>query len=58
VLDEAWDYYWYADRFGWTPDQVEAMPAWLDGPFATIAREVDRAQERANRRAAQEAERG
>ena len=20
------DYFWYADRFGWTPDQVDALP--------------------------------
>lgn len=58
MLDDAWDYYWYADRFGWTPEQVDALPAWLDVPFAVIGREVDRAQERANRRAMEDAERG
>jgi hypothetical protein len=25
--DEAWYYYQFADRFGWTPDQVDNLPA-------------------------------
>jgi hypothetical protein len=24
------DYGWYAARFGWTPEQVDRIPAWID----------------------------
>lgn len=27
--DTEWEYYILADRFGWTPEQVDAQPAYL-----------------------------
>ena len=41
--DEQWVYYMMADRFGWTPEQVDNLPAptadWLLA-IATVADEV------------------
>jgi hypothetical protein len=38
--DEQWYYFQMADRFGWTPDQVDALPAetadWLIAIAGTI----------------------
>ena len=38
--DEQWVYYKFADRFGWTPEQVDNLPAatadWLLAIGATI----------------------
>jgi len=38
--DEQWYYFQMADRFGWTPDQVDELPAsqadWLIAIAATV----------------------
>jgi hypothetical protein len=38
--DEQWYYYSMAERFGWTPDQVDSLPAetadWLLAIAATV----------------------
>jgi hypothetical protein len=38
--DEQWLYYMMADKFGWTPDQVDNLPAntadWLLAISATV----------------------
>ena len=40
--DEEWTYYQFADRFGWTPDQVDNLPAgtadWLLAIAATVTK--------------------
>jgi hypothetical protein len=41
LLEDAASYFWYADRFGWTPAQVDAMPAWLDSHLPTVAGAYD-----------------
>lgn len=42
----------YADRYGWTPEQVDALPAYVDTHLLTLAKTLDEvrqaAQERAN----------
>jgi hypothetical protein len=37
ALEEAARYFWYATKFGWTPDQVDNMPGWLTDRIATVA---------------------
>jgi len=34
--DQALRYYWFADRFGWTPQQVDTAPALLTARLMTI----------------------
>lgn len=41
LLDRAVDYYWWADRFGWTPDQVDAQPYLRRERIRTVAEVVD-----------------
>ena len=42
--DEAWYYYQMADRFGWTPDQVDNLPAATADWILAIAATVDEAK--------------
>lgn len=42
------DYGWYANRHNWTPDQVDALPAWIDARLPLFAAAWDQAA--ANRR--------
>lgn len=37
LLEEAADYWWYAERFGWTPDVVDELPQWLAARLHTVA---------------------
>jgi hypothetical protein len=39
--DEQWFYYQMADRFGWTPDQVDDLPASTADWLLAIATTVD-----------------
>ena len=51
LLDEATTYWWYAERFGWTPDQVDDCPAWLVHRLPVIAGVNDELNEEQARRA-------
>ena len=42
------EYGWYANRHGWTPQQVDALPAWIDARLPLYAQAWDQAA--ANRR--------
>lgn len=44
LMDQAIDYFWWADRFGWTPDQVDAMPYLKRERIRTVAEVVDEVQ--------------
>lgn len=37
ALEAAAQYFWYADRFGWLPTEVEELPAWLRDRLPTVA---------------------
>lgn len=39
--DVAWEYYLLAERFGWTPQQVDAQPAGLVQQLLAIGSVVD-----------------
>jgi hypothetical protein len=39
--DNEWTYYLLADRFGWTPDQVDQQPARLVSMLLAIGNVVD-----------------
>lgn len=57
----AWHYGWFAERYGWTPKQVDEQPAWVLLQFPVYAGVVDEAkaalQEKAQAEAAAEARR-
>lgn len=36
-MEEAAGYYFFADRFNWTPDQVDDAPAWLIARLPGVA---------------------
>ena len=57
-VDEAYDYLWYAERYRWTPEQVDNLPAWVDTWLPLMAAEVDAARETAHEKAMRDAERG
>jgi hypothetical protein len=40
----AWRYGWFAERYGWTPTQVDAQPAWVIKQFPVWASVVDEAK--------------
>lgn len=40
----AWRYGWFAERYGWTPNQVDEQPLWVIGQFPTWAGAVDEAK--------------
>jgi hypothetical protein len=48
-------YLWYAERYRWTPAEVDALPAWLDVWLPQMASEVDAAKEAAHDKAMREA---
>jgi hypothetical protein len=50
LWDEAADYWWWLERFGLTPDQVDLMPAWLHSRIPHIARIADEVSEEKARR--------
>jgi hypothetical protein len=57
----AWRYGWFAERYHWTPTQVDEQPAWVINQFASWASAVDEAkatlQEEAQAQAEREARR-
>ncbi|MFI1165656.1 hypothetical protein ACH4UM_19075 [Streptomyces sp. NPDC020801] len=57
-FDDAYDYLWYAERYRWTPAQVDEIPAWVDARLPLMAMEVDAAREAAHEKAMRDAERG
>lgn len=44
------DYGWYAERYGWTPAQVDELPAWIEARLPGFANSWEKAA--ANRREA------
>lgn len=52
LLDQALDYYLWAERFGWTSRQVDDEPAWLLDRYAVIADAQAEARSREARRQA------
>lgn len=48
--DEAFEYFWWAERFGWTPDQVDTLPVGLHARIPLVAKEVDDWREEETRR--------
>jgi len=48
-MDEAATYFMFADRFGWTPDQVDELPAVLADRMLVIAQVRDEVQAEASR---------
>lgn len=49
-MEEAAGYFFFAERFHWTPEQVDAAPAWLTCRLpgvAVITDEIQRDRERA-----------
>jgi hypothetical protein len=53
----AWRYGWFAERYRWTPTQVDEQPLWVINQFATWAKAVDEAKATAQEQARAEAER-
>lgn len=58
LLDEAADYAWFAERWGWPPSVVDEQPAWIIERLPTLAMAFDEAnaavQERVAAQAAKE----
>ena len=55
LLDEAMPYFWAAERFGWTPDQVDKCPQWLFARLPTVAAVHDEVVAEKQRAAAKKA---
>lgn len=53
MWDEAFEYIWWAERFGWTPDQVNALPDRLYVRIPLVAKEIDEWREEETRRQSQ-----
>jgi hypothetical protein len=43
----------YADRYGWTPEQVDALPAYVDTHLLMLADVLDEVRQEAQRKANQ-----
>lgn len=43
LLEEAADYAWFAERWGWTPSMVDEQPAWIVERLPTLAMAFDEA---------------
>lgn len=52
ALEGAGVYFFFAERFGWTPDQVDDMPAWLRDRLATVGAVHDEVAEEKAKKAA------
>ncbi|MFJ5217166.1 hypothetical protein ACIP98_20890 [Streptomyces sp. NPDC088354] len=50
-------YAWYAERYRWTPAQVDELPAWLDTVLPELAQLFDEVREEAREQAQRDAER-
>lgn len=46
--DEQYLYYVAADKFGWTPNELDEQPAWLVDWLFAIAAEADKARVKSN----------
>lgn len=53
----AWRYGWFAERYGWTPSQVDAQPLWVMNQFPVYAGVVDEAKAQIQAAATAKAER-
>lgn len=54
ALEETAHYHWFAERYGWTPDQVDGLPAKHKDRFPVVAAVFDEvAEERAKQNAKQ-----
>jgi hypothetical protein len=53
----AWHYGWFAERYGWTPTQVDEQPLWVIRQFPTWAGAVDEAKATLQEQAQAEADR-
>ena len=53
----AWRYGWFAERYGWTPNEVDAQPLWAIRQFPVWAGAVDEAKATLQQQAQAEAER-
>jgi hypothetical protein len=58
VYDDAYDYLWYAERYKWTPAQVDELPAWLDGILPQMVNVLESVREAAHEKSMNEASRG
>lgn len=58
MYDEAFDYLWYAERYHWTPEQVDKLPAWVDGVLPQMVNVLESVREAAHEKAMDEAGRG
>jgi hypothetical protein len=47
-------YFWFAERWGWTADQVDNSPQWLVDRLPGVAAVVDEIEEDKRRAAAQQ----
>lgn len=55
LLEEAADYAWFAERWGWPPSVVDEQPAWIIERLPTVAKAYDKANAAVQERAAQQA---
>jgi len=53
LYEDAVSYYWFAQRWNWTPDQVDECPQWLVDRLPGVAAIADEIEED-KRRAAQQ----
>lgn len=44
-MEGAARYYWFANRFGWTPQQVDAQPVWLTDRLPAVAEIADQIEQ-------------
>jgi hypothetical protein len=52
LLDEALRYAWFAERYHWSPDVVDNLPAHVEARLPTVAQVVDEVAEAEQKRAA------
>lgn len=53
----AWRYGWFAERYGWTPRQVDEQPAWVLLQLPVWAGAVDESKATQQQRAQEQADR-
>lgn len=52
----AWRYGWFAERYHWTPNQVDEQPLWVINLLPTYSKAVDEARATLQEQAQAEAE--
>jgi len=52
----AWRYGWFAERYHWTPSQVDEQPLWVINLLPTYGKTVDEARATLQEKAQAEAE--